>query len=250
MFRIRQPLAVAGLLSLTAAATACTSSSHSATPSGSPVASSAAPDTSSLEASAPADSQVASSAAPVSSGAAPTSPGAAPSTTSTSTTSPSPTPTVTAKPSPTSTVPVVFYTPYSNARYGFTADIPASFKATAPPEDGDGLGYTGGRATLAVFGSNNVNGDSPAKVESELVAAVTKAGGKVTYKAISGNIVAVSGTESLAGGSTVVYTRTVVGVGSENTMRWSYPAGEVRTYDPQVMHTIIDFHPGNVDVAH
>jgi hypothetical protein len=166
------------------------------------------------------------------------------------TTSATATPTPTTRPSPASTTPVVFYTPYNNARYGFTSDVPSAFHAASPPEDGDGLSFTAGRATLAVFGNNNVNGDSPAKVQSELVAAVAKAKGTVTYKAISGAVVVVSATEPLAAGSTVVYTRVVVGPGSENTMRWSYPANEVKVYDPQVMHTIIDFHPGNVAIAH
>jgi hypothetical protein len=249
MNRNRRALAAVALLTLAGAATACTSSSPRATPSGSPVASSASPVTSSLDATAPPDSAPASSAPDSSSAPASTSPAASPNATTSPTASTS-NAAPTTKPSPSSTTPVVFFTPYNNARYGFTSDVPSSFHAASPPEDGDGLSFTSGRATLAVFGSNNVNGDSAAKVQSELVATVAKANGTVTYKAISGSVAVVSATEPLTAGSTVVYTRVVVGPGSENTMRWSYPATEIRVYDPQVMHTIIDFHPGNVAIAH
>jgi hypothetical protein len=248
MYRKQRVLAVAGLLSLAVATTACTSSAPKAAPSGSPVASSPLPVTSSLDATAQPDSGPVSSVSGPSSVSSPSaaSPGATPSPTGT----PAAPTTPTAKPTPASTTPVVFYTPYNNARYGFTSDVPSSFHAASPPEDGDGLSYTGGRASLAVFGNNNVNGDSPAKVQSELVADVARANGTVTYKAISGTVVVVSATEPLPAGSTVVYTRVVVGPGSENTMRWSYPAAETKVYDPQVMHTIIDFHPGNVAISH
>lgn len=140
-----------------------------------------------------------------------------------------------------------------NPRYGFLAEVPATFIAGRPPDNDDGQAFTSldGRATVAVFGSNNVLGnDNPVLVEANLVTDLQSMNGTVTYKNIAGSVVVVSGTYPDPNGTTVLYARTVVGAGSEDTLWWTYPVADKGVYDAQVVHTASAFRPGDLTVAH
>jgi hypothetical protein len=154
---------------------------------------------------------------------------------------------------PTSSAPsAVSYIRYGNPRYGFFADVPATFVAGRPPDNGDGQAFTSvdGRATITVSGINNVLDDNPVLVEANLVSDLQSMNGTVTYKNIAGSVVVISGTYPDHNGTTVLYARTVVGAGSEDTLWWTYPVADKGVYDPQVVHTASTFRPGDVSVAH
>jgi hypothetical protein len=82
---------------------------------------------------------------------------------------------------------------YGNARFGVFVDYPASLFTVknAPPENGDGqtFGTADGRAELAVWGSYNIDNETP---EAYLQDKADLAG--VTYKKAGGDFYAISGT--------------------------------------------------------
>lgn len=154
---------------------------------------------------------------------------------------------------PTSSAPsAVPYVQYVNPRYGFLAEVPATFIAGRPPDNGDGQDFRSldGRATITVSGINNALDDNPVLVEDWLVTALQSMNGTVTYKNIAGSVVVVSGTYPDPNGTMVLYARTVVGAGSEDTLWWTYPVADKGVYDAQVVHTASAFRPGDLSVAH
>lgn len=137
------------------------------------------------------------------------------------------------------------YRTYANPRYGFTTLWPASFRAEPPPADGDGQSWTwlDGRVKLAAYGANNVFGYSPRQDE-----AVDSRGLTVTYRAVSGNVVTVSGYQH--NGRTIVYQRDFVGPGSIDTLYWSYPTSQKARWDAAVTVTAHAFQPGDLATSH
>jgi hypothetical protein len=139
----------------------------------------------------------------------------------------------------------VHYKTYSNPRFGFTVEHPATMTAQPPPEDGDGREWTtdGGRVSLRAFGANNVDHLTPARQ-----AAADGRGVHVSYRRIAGRVVTVSGT--VHHGRTIVYERDVVGKGSIDSLVWRYPASQKARWDGPVTRTARTLRPGDVSRAH
>jgi len=133
------------------------------------------------------------------------------------------------------------YDNYTNLRFGFTALYPASFSAQPPPADGQGQAWVSpdGQASLRVYGTNNINGDSPAQDEAAVAASMV-----VTYHRINGDTVTVSGYQDH--GKTIVYQRDFVGRGSIDTLYWMYPASEQAEWNAAITQTADRFQPGNL----
>lgn len=137
------------------------------------------------------------------------------------------------------------YASYTNPRYGFTALWPSFLRAQPPPTDGDGQAWASpdGRVVLSAYGANNVFSYSPVQDE-----AADAHGISVTYSAISGNVVTVSGFKD--NGSTIVYQRDVVGPGAIDTLYWTYPATQKAQWDAAISLTSLAFQPGDVTTSH
>jgi hypothetical protein len=91
---------------------------------------------------------------------------------------------------------------YSNPRYGATADYPTDLFTVQdpPPENGDGqtLHTADGRAELTIYGTNNIDGESPDIYVSRHVSLAD-----VSYKKVGEDFYAVSGKR----GATIYYER-------------------------------------------
>jgi len=142
------------------------------------------------------------------------------------------------------TVPLT-YSKYTNPRFGFASVWPSALRAQPPPENGDGQAWASrdGLVTLSAFGSNNVLNQSPQQDES-----ADSQGLSVVYRAITGNIVVVSGYKD--DGRVIVYQRDVVGPGSIDTLYWTYPASQKATWETAVTVTAKAFQPGDVATSH
>lgn len=152
----------------------------------------------------------------------------------------------TSSPGVASTTPVSGYGTYTNPRFNYTAYFPAGFTPQNQNADGDGLEWVGGNegmVSVKAFGRNNVDGYTP---DQEL--AVDGEGLQVTYSHISDDVVTVSGLANA--GQTIVYIREVVGPGSIDTLKWTYPAQDKATWDAAVTYTAKAFVAGDVATAH
>src|SRR6201999_237001 len=101
-----------------------------------------------------------------------------------SATPPSPTPPV--KPGPR----------YTNARFGFSFDVPPGYQAQSPPVDGDGLSFAdpARTATITAYGASNVTRYSPAREMTQLVRTYQSARDTISYRFSRADVIAVSGT--------------------------------------------------------
>jgi hypothetical protein len=75
-------------------------------------------------------------------------------------------------------------------------------------------------------------------------------GGSSTYRDNSATIAAVSGTYPSSIGTMVFYERSVVGVGSIDTILWTYPVADKPTDDPWLYKSVGAFHPGDLIQGH
>jgi hypothetical protein len=120
---------------------------------------------------------------------------------------------------------------FSNDRYGFSVDVPASFKASAPPENDDGLTFNSpdGRAEIRAFGHLLLDGqnlvDDAEQYSSDL---------HVTYRHATARNFTTSGLK----GDHIVYVREVATCkGIAAAILWvEYPRSEKTQFDPLIAH--------------
>jgi hypothetical protein len=119
---------------------------------------------------------------------------------------------------------------YANPRFGAAADYPADLFTVkdAPPENGDGQTFrtADGRGELSIYGSYNIDGERPEPYVQRHVSL-----SDVTYKKISADFYAVSGTR----GGTIYYERCNFPNNDVLSCFYiSYPAAEKAKWDPIV----------------
>lgn len=153
------------------------------------------------------------------------------------------TPSATSTPTPTPTVPSDGYYTYGNGRYGFSVQLPASYRRGPEPENGDGARFTSpdGAAHLTVAGANNVLDESAAGALAAYESTIRRGGGRVTYAGRKGNAYVCSG---FAADGSIFYQREVVGPTTEYTLAWTYPAPDKVALDPAVSRSVASFTPG------
>lgn len=147
------------------------------------------------------------------------------------------------------------YQTYTNSRYGFSVELPASYTKGADPTNGDGLEFhsSDGRATVTMSGSNNTESLS---VEQALNYYTEGAGWtQPTYQNVSGNRITASGLNQPEFGATpdntsIFYEQYLVGPGSIDSMTWNYPQPDKDAYDAAVAHAAKTFQSGDLSVAH
>ncbi|MDX6256293.1 MAG: eukaryotic-like serine/threonine-protein kinase [Frankiales bacterium] len=150
------------------------------------------------------------------------------------------------------TTTAVGYRTYTNPRFGFSTQIPASFTSRPSPDNGDGLSFTSPdrRATVTAYGSNNDLNNTVATLENQMAADLHTKGGNVTYRNNSTSIAAVSGTYPSPLGTMVFYQRSVLGSGSIDTVLWIYPVADKHADDPLLYKSVDAFHPGDLTQPH
>lgn len=165
----------------------------------------------------------------------------APAAPETSLTSPTPKATFTPPAAPAQSSPSG--TRYTNARFGFSFEVPPGYQAQTPPVDGDGLSFASpaGTATVTAYGAGNVAGYSPAQEMAQLVRTHQSARDTISYRFFQNDVIAVSGTTPHG---TVFYQREVVYSAVIYTLLWSYPAATKAQYGTMVTQTVDSFVPG------
>jgi serine/threonine protein kinase len=152
----------------------------------------------------------------------------------------------------------VAYQHLRNARFGFSCDVPANFVARQVPEDGDGFAYRSpdGQAQIACSAQNNVafsgntslGGTSAQMAYTQELAAHRSQGDSVTYDALFGNEITLSG--FTRDSNQIYYERILWGAGSVDTMSWSYPRSLLGRLNAAVEHSAAMFSPGDLTSGH
>lgn len=127
--------------------------------------------------------------------------------------------------------------------------MPDGYKAATPPVDGDGQEFDSadGNSSVTGWGDNNPGANpgtallTPAQDLAALLSQYRSDGDTVTYQAVEGDIVAVSGTTAQG---KIFYQRDVVYSQVLYALIWSYPASEKAQFNAIVTHTAAVFAPG------
>ena len=128
------------------------------------------------------------------------------------------------------------YSTYHNTRFGYAVLYPTNLVSPRPEsQNGDGRVFksSDGRATLTVWGENNVFDRSLKAQMTQARLDWSKDKAKVTYSKMGAGFYVLSG---LTGGQ-VFYEKTVPIRGGFATMLWQYPRTQKTTYDAAVTRT-------------
>lgn len=171
---------------------------------------------------------------------------------------PSPSQAASPSPSPASTSPAAAaYSTVDNARFGFSCAVPSDLLGQETPGVENGFGYQSvdGQATIACSGDNNasleggsVGTTTPAQAYEHALASHRALGDSVTYHAIFGNAITVSGIR--ADNGWIYYDRILWGSGSVDTLRWVYSPALKDQYQAAVEHSAATFRSGDLSFGH
>ncbi len=119
---------------------------------------------------------------------------------------------------------------YTNARFGYSIDVPPSFAVARDSDNGDGRSYRDGATRLLVWGGHIVEPD----FEAEARAARSSAAGEgwgITYEAITPGWASFSGAQ----GQRILYQRMIATCDAQYAaFRLEYSAVDLAKLDPVV----------------
>ena len=130
---------------------------------------------------------------------------------------------------------------YVNERFGSTADVPATWQAGTPPENGDGLEFTSpdGQASIIVSGILNIDDT----LDEAFASRETPFDGEtVTYRHRDKRGLVVSGTK----GELIFYRKSILSCHDQvwNSVSIEYPATQKKAFDAIVTHVAGSLKPG------
>jgi len=163
-----------------------------------------------------------------------------------------------APPVPSGPAAPVAYSAIVNPRYGFVCDVPANFLVQQAPANGDGFSYQSpdGQAQILCFGSNNepligntsIGSTSARQAYQQELASHSSHGDSVTYQALVGNSITVSGIRGDNG--QIYFDRILWGSGSIDTLSWTYARSLQSQLKALVEHSAGTFRPGDLASGH
>lgn len=121
------------------------------------------------------------------------------------------------------------WAPYSNARFGYVLDIPPGFELQSQGDNGDGASFhaNDNGATLAVFGSESMDGDFETDV-NERIGFEREGEWRIAYSRVTAAWASFSGVR----GEEVFYTRAIALCdGSAAYFRLQYRKSRLTSFD-------------------
>ena len=130
---------------------------------------------------------------------------------------------------------------YVNPRFGVSAQVPSDWTMGPEPVDGDGRVFTApdGSAEITVSGILSTS----SRDQEFAIMTAANPGETITYKAVRGAVVVVSGTRA----GTIFYRKSVLHCAIWNDVSIEYPAREKSKYDALVVHVAASLEPGRGD---
>ncbi len=158
----------------------------------------------------------------------------------------------------------ITYRRYTNPRFGFSFDVPASWVEGDEAANGDGRGFTSldGLAGIQGSGSHNIGLDcykqpppgstlatcSLAEVRDGVTSEIAASGDTtITYQAQGTNWFVLSGTDR---GGQIWYSRYTVGDGDIDRLDIGYPVSRKAQMDPVVSRVVSSYQAGDVANGH
>jgi hypothetical protein len=143
---------------------------------------------------------------------------------------------------------------YSNKRYGFSMDIPTGFheeESRHPEENGDGIVFDSADdgASFGLYGSNT-SGSSLDDIHDEVTRRLHDSHIDAAYYRAGTDWFVMSWTDESVEPVSLVYQKTFVGKGSENTFIFTYPASKRTFYAGEVARMERSFSPGDIEESH
>jgi hypothetical protein len=130
---------------------------------------------------------------------------------------------------------------YVNDRFGMQFDIPGDFQPAAPPENRDGRSFEKGNASIYIFASHNVDGDTPAAFKRKLIG--TKEYEDVTYSPAGDSWLVVSGFR----GERIFYEKYFFRGGVISAFGMDFPKEDKPRYAPVIERIEDSFKAGRSD---
>jgi hypothetical protein len=130
---------------------------------------------------------------------------------------------------------------YANPRFGVSAQVPSDWTMGPEPANGDGRVFTAPDGSAEIIVSGILSALS--RDQEFSIRTAPNPGETITYKAVRGAVVVVSGTR----GDKIFYRKSVLHCGIWNDVSIEYPAGEKTKYDALVVHVAASLAPGRGD---
>jgi len=130
---------------------------------------------------------------------------------------------------------------YVNDRFGMQFDIPADFQPGRPPENGDGRSFDKGDASIYIFASHNIEGDTPASFKRKLIG--TKSYERVTYSPSGDGWLVISGFR----GNRIFYEKYFFRDDVISAFGMDFPKQEKPRYAPVIERIENSFRAGRAD---
>jgi len=130
---------------------------------------------------------------------------------------------------------------YVNPRFGVSAQVPSNWTMGPEPANDDGRAFTApdGSAEIIVSGIlSTLSRDQEFSIRT-----APNPGETITYKAVRGAVVVVSGTHA----DKIFYRKSVLNCGIWNDVSIEYPVQEKAKYDALVVHVAASLEPGRGD---
>ncbi|WP_409291332.1 hypothetical protein [Peribacillus sp. SCS-37] len=137
-----------------------------------------------------------------------------------------------------------FYSPYTNSRFGFTVEVPATFTAGPAPDNNDGREFYSGDAVITAYGSHiNIIEDNET-IETYYNRALDNLTVPASYQKLGTDWYVVSYMD----GSNIVYEKAVIGEDIISHLTITYPSRAKAFYDPMVTHVSKTFKGGQTEL--
>jgi hypothetical protein len=130
---------------------------------------------------------------------------------------------------------------YVNPRFGVSAQVPSDWAMGPEPVNGDGRVFTApdGSAEITVSGILSTS----SRDQEFSIMSTANPGETITYKAVRGAVVVVSGARA----DKIFYRKSVLRCAIWNDVSIEYPAREKGKYDALVVHVAASLEPGRGD---
>ncbi|MBB6446745.1 tetratricopeptide (TPR) repeat protein [Bacillus benzoevorans] len=135
------------------------------------------------------------------------------------------------------------YQTYTNSRFGFSVQHPATFSMGEPPANNDGRKFSNGEASIKAYASHINVIEENETIETYYNQALGDTAGPISYQRLGDDWYVISYTN---GGNTI-YEKAKMGKGIINTFIIEYPANKQSLYGPMVDHISKTFKPGQTD---